>query len=189
MTDYDNGEFGLRLHQRMGRQEREHERRRGAQERALTFYNLIPGAAKSLDRQRTGVLLSPGIRRQARGAGLLARPCAGSLTASSPELQASGPARGPTRAPRAGGRISRWTSRSSTTTVRIYPGASGEHFPERVPPAPMTVRAAAALVAHVLHTPVTALDEAYVEDLLMWAEDAREVARASAAVRHPARPS
>lgn len=41
----------------------------------------------------------------------------------------------------------------------------------------MTLRSAAALVAHVLHTPVTDLDGAYVEDLLMWAEDAREVLR------------
>ena len=45
----------------------------------------------------------------------------------------------------------------------------------------MTLRSAVALVAHVLHTPVTALDEALVEDLLMWAEDAREVLRQSAA--------
>ena len=45
----------------------------------------------------------------------------------------------------------------------------------------MTLRSAAALVAHVLHTPVTDLDGAYVEDLLMWAEDAREVLRQHAA--------
>ena len=54
-------------------------------------------------------------------------------------------------------------------------------FPGRVPPAPVTLRSAAALVAHVLHTPLTDLDGAYVEDLLMWAEDAREVLRQSAA--------
>ena len=47
----------------------------------------------------------------------------------------------------------------------------------------MTLRSAAALVAHVLNTPVTALDEAPVEDLLMWAEDARDVLRQLAAGR------
>ena len=36
------------------------------------------------------------------------------------------------------------------------------------------IRAAAALVAHVLHTPVTALEDATVASLLEWAEDARE---------------
>ena len=44
----------------------------------------------------------------------------------------------------------------------------------------MILRSAVALVAHVLHTPVTALDEAFVEDLLMWAEDARDVLRQTA---------
>lgn len=38
-------------------------------------------------------------------------------------------------------------------------------------------------MAHVLHTPLTDLDEALVEDLLMWAEDAREVLRQSRPVR------
>ena len=47
----------------------------------------------------------------------------------------------------------------------------------------MTLRSAAVLVAHVLHTPVTAPDEAFVEDLLMWAEHAREVLRQSRAGR------
>ena len=40
-------------------------------------------------------------------------------------------------------------------------------FPGRVPSAPVILRSAAALAARVLHTPVTALDEAFVEDLLM----------------------
>lgn len=37
------------------------------------------------------------------------------------------------------------------------------------------IRAAAALVAHVLHTPVTALEDATVDSLVDWADDAREV--------------
>ena len=58
-----------------------------------------------------------------------------------------------------------------------------DFFPRGVPPPAVTLRVAAALVAHMLHTPLTALDEALVEDLLMWAEDAREVLRQSGAVR------
>ena len=42
------------------------------------------------------------------------------------------------------------------------------------------IRASAALVAHVLHTPVTALEDATVEDLLDWADDAAEVLSALA---------
>ena len=34
------------------------------------------------------------------------------------------------------------------------------------------MRQAAAVVAHVLHTPLTELDEAEVVDVLEWAEDA-----------------
>ena len=37
------------------------------------------------------------------------------------------------------------------------------------------LRQAAALAAHVLHTPVTALEEATVAELLEWADDAAEL--------------
>lgn len=43
------------------------------------------------------------------------------------------------------------------------------------------IRACAALVAHVLHTPVTALEDATVEDVLDWADDAAELAAKLAA--------
>ena len=43
------------------------------------------------------------------------------------------------------------------------------------------IRAYAALVAHVLHTPVTALEDATVLDLLDWAGDAAELASGLAA--------
>ena len=36
-----------------------------------------------------------------------------------------------------------------------------------------------ALVAHVLHTPLGALDEMAVEELLEWAEEARAILRAT----------
>ena len=33
------------------------------------------------------------------------------------------------------------------------------------------------MVAHVLHTPMTALEDVLVEDLLAWADDARALIR------------
>lgn len=37
------------------------------------------------------------------------------------------------------------------------------------------LRRAAALVAHVLHTPVPALDDAEIGELLAWADDATDL--------------
>ena len=53
----------------------------------------------------------------------------------------------------------------------LHPRARGELAAE-------TVRQAAVIVAHVLHTPMTALDEADVEDVLEWADDAAALTRA-----------
>lgn len=40
------------------------------------------------------------------------------------------------------------------------------------------MREMAALVAHVLHTPLTAIEDAEVDTLTEWAEDAARVAKA-----------
>ena len=57
------------------------------------------------------------------------------------------------------------------SSFTLHPRARGELAAE-------TVRQAAVIVAHVLHTPMAALDEADVEDVLEWADDAAALTRA-----------